>query len=187
LEADNPPHGEPVGAQRGCWPLRWGGVHGLRAHSAPEMKGRSGLAVADAGLDARSTAVVVDPTPLLRLGLAASLRLAGVATVADADDLSEGVAAARQAGATLLVLGGAGDAVAPALARRIGALGTTRVVVLVSKADRNTLVTLPRGRGRRGGPAQHRSRGPECVGAPGAERGTFGRAGPHVGPPRPGP
>ncbi len=78
----------------------------------------------------------------MRLGLAASLRLAGVSTVAHAEDLTGGVEAVRRFHASLLVLGAAGDAVAEPLGRQIGRLGSTRVVVLVSSADRSTLVAL---------------------------------------------
>jgi DNA-binding NarL/FixJ family response regulator len=83
------------------------------------------------------TAVIADRFPLVRVGLAASLGVVGVTTVAVVDGLVAGVDAARRNEATLLVLGG--EATAESLAGQIGRLGATRVVVLVTKADRGVL------------------------------------------------
>jgi DNA-binding NarL/FixJ family response regulator len=88
------------------------------------------------------TAVIADRLPLVRVGLAASLLLEGVTTVGDAVELAEGVDAARRTGATLLVLGAAGEADAGLLAAEIGRLGSTRVVVVVARADRRSLAAM---------------------------------------------
>jgi DNA-binding NarL/FixJ family response regulator len=96
-------------------------VHGLATELAP-------------------TAVIADRLPLVRVGLAASLGVVGVTTVALVDKLEDGVEAVRDNAATLLVVGG--DATAEALAGQIGELGSTRIVVLVTRADRRTLAAM---------------------------------------------
>jgi DNA-binding NarL/FixJ family response regulator len=86
------------------------------------------------------TAVIAERLPLVRVGLAAALGVVGVTSVALVDALEDGVDAVRDSAATLLVVGG--DATAEALARQIGELGSTRVVVLVTQADRRTLAAM---------------------------------------------
>jgi DNA-binding NarL/FixJ family response regulator len=86
------------------------------------------------------TAVIADRLPLVRVGLAASLTVVGVTTVALVDELEGGVEAVRDNAANLLVVGG--DATAESLARQIGGLGSTRIVVLVTRADRRTLAAM---------------------------------------------
>ena len=61
----------------------------------------------------------------------ASLRLVGVTTVAQVEELIAGVDAARDVKGTILVLGGGAGSMAAALGRQMGRLGTTRVVAVV--------------------------------------------------------
>ena len=93
-------------------------------------------------VSAGPTAVIADRLPLVRVGLAAALHVEGVATVGYTDELAEGVDVARRTEATLLILGGAGEAAAGLLATEIGRLGPTRVVVVVAGADRRSLAAM---------------------------------------------
>jgi DNA-binding NarL/FixJ family response regulator len=85
------------------------------------------------------TAVVAERVPLVRVGLAASLAGVGVTAVALVDELEAGVEAVRDNAATLLVVG---DATAEAIADQIGGLGSTRIIVLVPRADRRALAAM---------------------------------------------
>jgi DNA-binding NarL/FixJ family response regulator len=110
--------------------------------AAAPLRGYAGLVVEGWDVAAGPTAVIADRMPLFRVGLAASLRLVGVTTVAQVEELLAGVEAAQKAQGTILVLGGGAGETAAALGRQISQLGATRVVAVVPEVDRRALVAL---------------------------------------------
>lgn len=92
-------------------------------------------------IDLGSTAVVADRMPLARVGMAAALRLANVVTVELCDGVVAGFDTARRLGAGYVVAGAADGGETDALRRRVP--GTdARVIALVGRVDRETLVGL---------------------------------------------
>jgi DNA-binding NarL/FixJ family response regulator len=85
------------------------------------------------------SAVVADRWPLMRIGLARAVSLAGMRVAGEGRELGDAVAIARQAGADVLLVGDA-DAVATADLRRAAA--NTVVVTLVRQATRERLSAL---------------------------------------------
>ncbi|MDP9388894.1 MAG: response regulator transcription factor [Actinomycetota bacterium] len=95
------------------------------------------------GAAGQSTAVVVDEWPLVRLGMAQTLRAAGVAVVAEVAHGEEGVRLAGAHGVTHLVLGAHRDLPAGESARRAKALPQPpRLLVLIDQIAREDLGDL---------------------------------------------
>lgn len=88
-----------------------------------------------------ATAVVVDPWPLVQLGIAGACEATGVRVVGLAVDPSEGVAMMRAEAATVLLIGGA--AASPDPIRLVKEIPSDPdVVVLVDRLRRAQLVAL---------------------------------------------
>lgn len=88
-------------------------------------------------------AVVVDEWPLVRLGIAQTLRSVDIAVLADVAQGEEGVRAAEAGSARYLLLGTFRDLPLPETARRARALPSPpRVLVLVDHIGRDDLVAL---------------------------------------------
>ena len=89
------------------------------------------------------TAVVVDEWPLVRVGIAQTLRGLGIAVAADVAKGEEGVRAVEKHRARYLLLGTARDLPLPETARRARAVAAPpRILVLVDHIDRDDLVAL---------------------------------------------
>jgi len=92
-------------------------------------------------IDLGSTAVAADRMPLVLVGIAAALRLAGVVTLERCHGVGAGFDAARRLGAGYLVAGSADDAETEVLLRRLPT-SDARVIALLSRVERPTLVAL---------------------------------------------
>lgn len=89
------------------------------------------------------TAVIVDEWPLVRLGVAQTVRARGVRVVAETARGDEAVHAALAAGATYLFLGAARDTATAELARRAtGGEPPVRVVVLLDHVGTDELSAI---------------------------------------------
>jgi DNA-binding NarL/FixJ family response regulator len=92
-------------------------------------------------VDLVTTAVVADRMPLVRVGLATSLRLAGLTTVEQCGTVAEALEAARRTAASLVVIGTTTDDELDLVARRAPDVAA-RLIVLVGPVDQAGLVAL---------------------------------------------
>jgi DNA-binding NarL/FixJ family response regulator len=81
------------------------------------------------------TALIADPQPMFRAGLAAALRRAGIEVVAEASNTAEAVAAATRLAPRVCVLDGSLPGGTIAATKRISALAPETLVVVLGPAD----------------------------------------------------
>jgi DNA-binding NarL/FixJ family response regulator len=86
------------------------------------------------------TALIADPQPMFRAGLAAALRRAGIEVVAEATNAADAVAAAIRLAPGICVLDGSLSGGTIAATKRLSALAPETLVVVLGAADDNEML-----------------------------------------------